>query len=1536
MTDAHGTTVYQYDTASRLTAVFYPDLNPVRYTYDRAGNLTNITYPDQRVMSYTYDSDGRILSASDGTNTTTYEYDPHTGYLASQTLPNGITASYSYDANGRLTDVVHRNPDGGLLLAFHYTLDANGFRTAVTKETSAGSETTSYTYDDFLRLSSVTYPDGRQVGYAYDPLGNRTAMTVTVGAAVTVTNYTYDADNRLRCAGDEVFQYDANGNVIRRASPERTIEYAYDYENRLVRYEDGKHVVEFEYDGDGNRVAKIVDGMRTNYVNDVNGFLTQVLIETDANWQVQQGYTYGLNRIGLDSGQGDWAFYLYDSPLRSVSSLTGSKGTLTVSYAYDAFGAPLEPLAHDANPFLYNGEQYDPETDLIYLRTRYYDPNLGRFLSPDPNSGFQFSSQSLNPYSYVANNPVNFTDPTGLSWYEDIWDVLGESMWTTAEIADTAGTAYFLIAIGTIPASGTVLGVTIPVAFATAGLTAKGASLVLKAGTILHSGVQILRGKPTFIPIEIQICEFTLEYSAGKIFKGPGTGGVGRPPTTYKNVPVFWKKEALKDAVGTGSGTVCQAIFSKIRDLGGVSLNKTAQLMLEIDDITGATYDPATGQIILFGEEDVALPEMDLDDLAVAVYSVYGGEDPGVSIDPPIVDGQLSVRYEGQTRETEFGWVMFEADRVMKSLALGKDNITGEPVTSNVPGYMSMLDRELASGDCEPGASWSDRFWFQPREVRLVRSSDGNTMVFDSATMEVLTEYTFEGGEPGAESNPEAEAFAAHLTEHYDEFAEEWPVLKDLKRLGKVVAIIKWIKDNGIPVDLSFIENYDIEYFSTPDNTPAITVEGDNGTCHITIEGGVSFHPPNEYLADDPTDPVTDPMRDAALSQRPAETDFLWEFQPPAQASATGLMSTQEEPLTAVAQSFTRSRKDGNISFSEVDLSYPISGTFTLNLTRYYDSFSEKASAFGYGWHELPFQLRFPVAKRRFTFGPDDTPIDLYTRIWVAERPAGREDAYELLGIDENDIPVHKRPGSEDILRALSDDSFLLTKVQGTSITFDSAGRVTSMIDPNGNLLAYIYDGSGHLTRVQGSGGRAIDAGYNAEGCISQASGPGGRLITYGYDDDGNLHTVTNTVGQTQTYTYDADHRLLSVTDAEGNLVFSTSYDDYNRTTYRRAGTAADFAYEFDLAQRQTQTTDPYDQQTHQRFDEKYRLSEYIDPLGNKLGIAYDGDFGPKVITDAHGVMTQLAYDERGNLITILDGAGGQTDLFYDGYNRLIATRDPEGIETAFGYDAKHNLTTIYHDVLLVLDDYGNLVSFYYDPNNITTFTYGATGSLDAVTDPLGHESQFAYDVNGQLVIGSTPTGLETTFDYDARSRLSTIQSGGSQVGFSYDDADNLTGIAADAGNVSFGYDAVGNLTGLADAEGHSTGFVYDADGNLATVQDAAGNATTYAYDVLGNLTQVSLPNGTSTVYEYDELGRLAIAYTGEAVACYDFYSPEGVGIEDIMLVASRWRTSCAKPDPDNNSNTPNYEGCFDVDKDCKMNIVDIMKVVAHWGETCE
>jgi len=295
--DKTGETQYVYDRYNRVTAIYFPNISPVLYSYDLTGNIIKIEYPDHSLVSYVYNSDNKLVSVTDSTGITSYAYYSGTGLLHTKTLPNNITTTCTYDAAKRITDVDNRGPGGALISTYHYGYDANGNITSSLETTPQGAKTTDYSYDKLNRLKAVVYPDERgTVTYEYDAAGNRAKMTTPQG----VTNYKYDADNRLIRAGKEIFFYDKPGNLVKKVSSDKTAAYVYDYDNRLIRYQDNTNTVEFEYDGDGRRVSKTVNGKKTNYVNDILRNPYQVIMEADASWGVSKVYRYGLDRLSQE------------------------------------------------------------------------------------------------------------------------------------------------------------------------------------------------------------------------------------------------------------------------------------------------------------------------------------------------------------------------------------------------------------------------------------------------------------------------------------------------------------------------------------------------------------------------------------------------------------------------------------------------------------------------------------------------------------------------------------------------------------------------------------------------------------------------------------------------------------------------------------------------------------------------------------------------------------------------------------------------------------------------------------------------------------------------------------------------------------------------------------------------------------------------------------------------------------------------------------------------------------------------------------
>jgi RHS repeat-associated protein len=262
---------------------------------------------------------------------------------------------------------------------------------------------TTYEYDGLSRLTEVAYPDGEIVTYAYDLMGNRKAMTSTISGVVT---YTYDAGDRLLAAGPLTFAWDDNGNMISKGS----CAYTYDALNRLTGVVSGTTTVQFVYDGDGARVGKTVNGVATTYIQDPMTTQSKMLAQTTTGQTSM--FIYGSDLLVWLDPTGEPVFYHADG-LGSIRALSNLGGQLTDVYSYDSFGALRAHSGGADQPFAFTGEQLDVEPGLIFLRTRYYDPTVGRFSSSDSFPGFISDDQSLNRFPYAQNNPVLLRDDEG-------------------------------------------------------------------------------------------------------------------------------------------------------------------------------------------------------------------------------------------------------------------------------------------------------------------------------------------------------------------------------------------------------------------------------------------------------------------------------------------------------------------------------------------------------------------------------------------------------------------------------------------------------------------------------------------------------------------------------------------------------------------------------------------------------------------------------------------------------------------------------------------------------------------------------------------------------------------------------------------------------------------------------------------------------------------------------------------------------------------------------------------------------------------
>ena len=476
MTDPTGQTGYAYDALSRLLTKTTPGNNTITYTYDSEGNRLTVVDQNNRTITNTYDVLNRLNTVQDQNGTTTYGYDANSN-KTSVTSPNGVTENYTYDSLNRALMAVNQNATGvissfsnvydiaGMITKktlqdgswTAYSYDALNRLLEETKQTSSSTVYDYlYTYDpvgnrltwtknttlgNFWSVDSLSLPPQVLTNMSNTGYGN----TVNPAQALTLAHsYTYDAGNRLtnwNFAATinnlnfpiqlDSYTYDQNGNRLTKqavltgqeGTPQQTT-YAYDFENRLnqLNYTNipgitGTQSDNLIYNGEGLRVQAMLNNVATAYLYDGSN----ILIETTA------GNTKTYTR-GLDIGGGIGSFisqnYIanntptvqyYDyNDLGSTADLTTSTGTTASSYNYDAFGNLLTPQAsNDTNRYLFSTKEFDSRSGLDYFTGRYYDPEVGRWLIPDP-LGFV---NGPNLYAYAQNNPINLVDPWGLNTY---------------------------------------------------------------------------------------------------------------------------------------------------------------------------------------------------------------------------------------------------------------------------------------------------------------------------------------------------------------------------------------------------------------------------------------------------------------------------------------------------------------------------------------------------------------------------------------------------------------------------------------------------------------------------------------------------------------------------------------------------------------------------------------------------------------------------------------------------------------------------------------------------------------------------------------------------------------------------------------------------------------------------------------------------------------------------------------------------------------------------------------------------------------
>ena len=388
-----------YDEVGRVLTHYQTWLNDtVENTYDEDGRRSSRFGPFNEAMSYDRDAQGRLTQLLSFADNFEWSYDA-TGRPVTLTRPNGTHTDYEYDAFGRIARIHHIGPNQNNLLDILYSYDSGG---QIVGQSENDTEIT-YGYDNAGQLTSATYSN-LNLSWTYDLAGNR----LTEIRNGNQTNYEYDAVNELIRASGKENKYDSSGNMINRSDGRET--FAWDEENRLIRYESGTLVVMLQYADDWRVITRTVNGTTELFAYDGADFAGKRNPATgDTVLWVYSGERIDevlaeLNAFGTN-------FPLADH-LGSVRGQTDPLGALASRADYEPWGN-LRNLSGPSPSPSYLGFTSRPELAgrMLWLRWRHLDPTSGAFVSRDP-IGFL---GGLNVYRYVTNKPTYALAPFGLA-----------------------------------------------------------------------------------------------------------------------------------------------------------------------------------------------------------------------------------------------------------------------------------------------------------------------------------------------------------------------------------------------------------------------------------------------------------------------------------------------------------------------------------------------------------------------------------------------------------------------------------------------------------------------------------------------------------------------------------------------------------------------------------------------------------------------------------------------------------------------------------------------------------------------------------------------------------------------------------------------------------------------------------------------------------------------------------------------------------------------------------------------------------------
>jgi YD repeat-containing protein len=442
----------------------------------------------------------------------------------------------------------------------------------------------------------------------------------------------------------------------------------------------------------------------------------------------------------------------------------------------------------------------------------------------------------------------------------------------------------------------------------------------------------------------------------------------------------------------------------------------------------------------------------------------------------------------------------------------------------------------------------------------------------------------------------------------------------------------------------------------------------------------------------------------------------------------------------------------------------------------------------------------------------------------------------------------------------------------GTTLNFDSSGRLLSKVDANGNTTTLQYT-NGLLTKITDPVGRFITLAYDGSNRVTFLTDPLNHVWRYTYEGTigvaggPGLTTVTDPKGNVIKYSYVTGGRIASVTDRRGIVAKQITYDANGRVATQTFADGGTETYSYQLSGTivtSTTVKSPTGALQTRRFNASGYVVGITDATGQTATIQRDlnTNVAVSVVGSCGCNQTQRTYNNTGDVTNSNNATGGVWVRNYEPNFHVVTTvADPLNNVTTYTYDQKGNLQTkldaLRQTTTYGYDAFGELTSTQTPAGGASTIAYDPQGNISSTMDPSGKITNFEYDGMGHIAAVVDPLQRRSTMQYDELYRLvSTTDPALNTTTYEYDENGNRTAIVnALHKRWVYAYDARNRLVSRSDPLGHSRSYTYDVDGRLLSSKTPLGRITRYIYTLRGQIASKIAPNGDTTKFEYDSSG---------------------------------------------------------------------------------